>query len=80
MDSLHILLAPVNSSQTTWFLRRHCHRHRHRHQSSIIVIVAVHLLFKWNIYLSLLCDWILFFLQNYFSFPFLPSMQLKHVM
>jgi hypothetical protein len=34
----------------------------------VIVIVAVHLLFKWNIYLSLLCDWIIFFLQNYFSF------------
>jgi hypothetical protein len=34
----------------------------------VIVIDAVHLLFKWNIYLSLLCDWIIFFLQNYFSF------------
>jgi hypothetical protein len=38
-----------------------------------IVIVAVHLLFKWNIYLSLLCDWIIFFLQNYFFFSFFQA-------
>jgi hypothetical protein len=47
----------------------------------VVAIVIVRPLFKRNIYLSLLCDWIiLFILQNYFSFPFLPGMQLKHVM
>ncbi len=44
-----------------------------------VVIVIVHHQFKRNIYLSLLCDWIFLCLQNYFSFPFLLSMQLKHV-
>ncbi len=44
-----------------------------------IAIVIVHHQFKRNIYLSLLCDWIFLCLQNYFSFPFLLSMQLKHV-
>jgi hypothetical protein len=45
----------------------------------VIVIVIVHHQFKRNIYLSLLCDWIFLCLQNYFYFPFLLSMQLKHV-
>jgi hypothetical protein len=45
----------------------------------VITIVIVHHQFKRNIYLSLLCDWIFLCLQNYFSFPFLLSMQLKHV-
>jgi hypothetical protein len=45
----------------------------------IAAIAIVHPLFKRNIYLSLLCDWIFLCLQNHFSFSFLPSMQLKHV-
>jgi hypothetical protein len=42
----------VNSYSTYLAYLPHRHQHRHRHHSSIIVIVAVHLLFKWNIYLS----------------------------
>jgi hypothetical protein len=35
----------------------------------IVIIVAVRPLFKQNIYLSLLCDWIILFLKiNFFSF------------
>ncbi len=36
--------------------------------SIVIAIVIVHPQFKRNTYLSLLRDWIIFFLQNYFSF------------
>jgi hypothetical protein len=72
-------LTSIAFKLTNWLPHRRRHRHRHRHQSSIIIIFPVHLLFKWNIYLSLLCDWILFFLQIHFSFSFLPSLQLKHV-
>ncbi len=38
--------------------------------SSYLASLIVHLQFKWNIYLSLLCDWIFLCLQNHFSFPF----------
>ncbi len=44
----------------------------------IIAIVIVRPLFKWNIYLSLLCDWIFLYLQNHFSF-LLQIVQLKCV-
>ncbi len=42
-----------------------------RHQLFILLgFLIVHLQFKRNIYLSLLCDWIFLCLQNHFSFPF----------
>jgi hypothetical protein len=45
----------------------------------IVVIVFVRPLFKRNIYLSLLYVIGLLLSKNLISFPFLPSMQLKHV-
>jgi hypothetical protein len=55
MDGFHQMPAYVISCSIylAYLLHRHHHRHHQHHQSSIIVIVAVHLLFKWNIYLSL---------------------------
>jgi hypothetical protein len=37
----------------------------------VIVIVAVHLLFKWNIFLSLYVIGFFLYLQNHFPFPLL---------
>jgi predicted membrane protein len=84
-----MLLAYVNSFQTTWltFLIVVIIVIVISHQSSsslltaIVIIVAIAIvcpLFKRNIYLSLLCDWNFLYLQNHFSFP-LQIVQLKCV-
>jgi hypothetical protein len=71
MDGLPTFRLTYTSLATTYLAYLlHRRRHHHRHHSSIIVIVAVHLLFKWNIYLSL---YVIGFLLSKIDFLFLSS-------
>jgi hypothetical protein len=63
-----VIVIVINSYSTYLAYLPHRHRHRHRHHSSIIVIIAVHLLFKCNIYLSLYVIGLFLLSKNNFLF------------